>query len=161
MRDQRGVVFRPVVRVDVLEDGARAVIDYKTGSPRLAQWFGERPDEPQLPLYSLTQEPVAAVLFAQLRKEESRFLGIARRDGIAPEVEAFDATREAAAFGSWEALFAEWRRVLDALGAAFRAGDARVDPKDGERTCEYCDLKPLCRIHERAQASPVEAEEEA
>ncbi|OGI46438.1 MAG: hypothetical protein A2151_05025 [Candidatus Muproteobacteria bacterium RBG_16_65_34] len=157
-----GVTIRIVPdRVDVLEDGARAVIDYKTGSPRLAQWFGERPDEPQLPLYSLTQEPVAAVLFAQLRKEESRFLGIARRDGIAPEVEAFDATREAAAFGSWEALFAEWRRVLDALGAAFRAGDARVDPKDGERTCEYCDLKPLCRIHERAQASPVEAEEEA
>lgn len=135
-------------RVDEIEGGARVIIDYKTGTPKLDQWFGDRPDEPQLPIYALAQNNVAAVAFAQLRKDDARFLGIAAEAGLAPDVEPVTDINEAAALGSWKALLAEWRRVIDALGEAFRTGDARVAPKDGTKTCEYCDVGPLCRIRE-------------
>ena len=39
-------------RVDRLADGARVLIDYKTGNAA-ADWRGERPDNPQLPIYAL------------------------------------------------------------------------------------------------------------
>ena len=29
---------------------------------------------------------------------------------------------------------------------------AEVDPKRGLKTCKYCDLRPLCRVHERLAA---------
>ena len=105
---------------------------------------------------------MAAVLFARLRTQALDFTGVARREGIVPEVPAFAATKEAAALAAaqpWEALFAQWRRVLETLGEAFRLGEARVDPKDGPRTCEYCDLKSLCRIHERTANTLVESGE--
>lgn len=40
-------------RVDRLQDGRRVLIDYKTGEADPNDWLGPRPDEPQLPLYSL------------------------------------------------------------------------------------------------------------
>ncbi len=64
-----------------LADGSRMVIDYKTGIPKLSQWFGDRPDEPQLPLYALAESDVAAVAFAQIRKGDARFPGIAAEAG--------------------------------------------------------------------------------
>lgn len=149
-------------RIDALEDGGRMVIDYKTGKPKLGQWFGDRPDEPQLPLYSLAQQNTTAVAFAQIRKDDTCFLGIAHAAGIAPNVKPLAEAREASAFGSWPALLAEWRRVLDALGEAFRAGDARVAPKNTIRTCEYCDLGPLCRVQELGDSVvPDDAGEES
>ncbi len=148
-------------RIDELEGGAHMVIDYKTGVPKLSQWFGDRPDDPQVPLYGLTQSDVAAVAFAQVRKDDSRFLGLTARGGLAPGVAAVAETDESAPFGSWEALLAEWRRVLEALGEEFRAGDARVAPKHGIRTCEYCDLGGLCRIREADDAAPVDSWDEA
>ena len=148
-------------RIDRLADGSHMVIDYKTGIPKLSQWFGDRPDEPQLPLYALAERDVAAVAFAQIRKGDAAFRGIAAVDGVAPGVEAVAATKDAAAFGSWDAVLAEWRRVIEALGEEFRAGDARVAPKDGARTCLYCDLGPLCRIREADAAAPVDSWDEA
>lgn len=148
-------------RVDEIEGGARVVIDYKTGTPKLGQWFGDQPDEPQLPLYALTQNNVAAVAFAQIRRTDTRFLGIAANTGLAPNVKPVAETREAAAFGSWAALLAEWRRVIDTLGQSFRAGDARVAPKNGYQTCEHCDLVPLCRIREREESALVDPGEAA
>ncbi len=148
-------------RVDELEGGARVVIDYKTGTPKLSQWFGDRPDEPQIPLYALAQKNVAAVAFAQLRKDDTRFLGIASEAGLAPGVVPVADINEAAVLGSWGALFAEWRRVLEALGEEFRSGDARVAPKNGSKTCEHCDLDLLCRIRELEEGSAADSEEEA
>lgn len=149
-------------RIDELEDGGHMVIDYKTGKPKLGQWFGDRPDEPQLLVYSLAQKNTTAVAFAEIRKDNSRFLGIAKADGIAPNVKLVADTREAVAFGSWEALLAEWRRAIEALGQAFRAGDARVAPKKGHKTCEHCDLGPLCRVQELGNmVMPDDSGEEA
>ena len=38
------------------------------------------------------------------------------------------------------------------VGKEFAAGVADVDPKRDLKTCKYCDLRPLCRVHERLAA---------
>jgi len=148
-------------RMDRLEDGARMVIDYKTGMSSVAGWLGERPDEPQLPIYALAEDGVAAVAFAQVRPGAMKFDGIGAQDGLAPGVVTLDARRNAAArdYASWDELVAGWERELDALGRAFAAGEAAVDPKHGGKTCETCALHSLCRINERAAWGPTEGEE--
>ncbi len=127
-----------VDRIDRLDDGREAIVDYKTGLPTLSSWTGERPDEPQLPLYAAShQGEVAAVLFAQLRTGELAFKGYAAQDGLVPGVKGRDLRAE----------IDEWRRVLDRLGADFRAGVANVDPKK-PGTCRHCSLLALCRFSE-------------
>jgi ATP-dependent helicase/nuclease subunit B len=134
-------------RVDQLDDGARVIMDYKTGKTRIKSWDGERPDEPQLPLYAVDlrrRQEVAALLFAQLRAGDLAFNGLGVRDGIAPRVKAAGEDGTA-----WAAQLDGWQTTLTALAEAYRAGDARVDPKEYPRSCEYCGLDALCRVHER------------
>ena len=149
------VIEGRIDRVDELADGTRVVLDYKTGKTSIKSWEGERPDEPQLPLYAIDMHktrPVAAALFAQLRAGELGFNGLAARTGIAPRVKA--AGEDTAA---WNAQLDTWQTTLSTLAEAFRAGDARVDPKKFPDTCKYCGLHALCRVHER---SPQTVDEE-
>ena len=67
------------LRVDRIDrvDGGRLILDYKTGKVSPAMWDGERPDEPQLPLYGV-HGPVGdlrGVLFAQVRAGDMEFRG--------------------------------------------------------------------------------------
>ncbi len=131
-------------RMDRLASGGHALIDYKTGWTSRRDWLGERPEEPQLPLYAVNAaEDIAAIAFAKLKAGELRFSGYAREKGLLPGVDLYR---------DWDGLVAGWRRELDALGAGFAAGNARVDPKRGLQTCRGCDLQPLCRVHERIAA---------
>ncbi len=125
-------------RVDALPDGREIILDYKTGKVDLQAWNGDRPDEPQLPLYSVTNErAVAGAAFARIHTGGLQFRG----SGVALPAMAkmrilpFDAQME------------EWRRVLEQLAENFRAGRADVDPKPG--ACDNCGLRALCRIRER------------
>lgn len=130
-----------------------AIIDYKTGMANVGDWLGERPDDPQLPLYAVSgADEVCAVSFARVKAGELRFRGIARDEGLIPGVTTLGKLRSGAAgdTGTWEELLEGWRRELDALGREFAAGEARVDPKRGELTCRWCELTALCRISERA-----------
>lgn len=134
-------------RIDVLDDGRAVIIDYKTGDPRTRHWLGERPDEPQLPLYAVTSGgKIAAVVFARLSPGQSAFIGVAQEQDLLPGVATLMET--GGAITEWSALFDAWRDALTGLAQAFRRGDARVDPK-GPDTCRYCDLHALCRIYER------------
>ena len=137
-------------RIDTLEDGRKLLIDYKTGTVEARQWFGARPEEPQLPLYSTAlAEPVAGLLFAQLQAGSLGFNGVLEEAGLVPGVKAYSELKPCRAQPSWAALLADWRATLEALGAAFRDGEAQVDPRDYPSTCQYCALTPLCRIQER------------
>ena len=138
-----------VDRVDCLDDGRHVIIDYKSGLPSPTSWFGDRPDDPQLPLYAVSHPgPLGAVLFGQLRAGETVFKGYAAADGLVPGVKARDLGSE----------IEEWRRVLDRLGADFRAGVANVDPKK-PATCRNCTLLALCRFSEsEAPAAAFETE---
>ena len=131
-------------RMDALESGGHALIDYKTGKPTPNDWQGERPDDPQLPLYALNaKEDISAVAFAKLRTGEMRYMGFSDREDLVPGVKAAK---------DWKALLEGWKKELEALGQGFAAGDARVDPKELLNTCRYCDLQPLCRVYERVNA---------
>ena len=43
-------------RMDRLENGDSVVLDYKTGECSASDWFGSRPNDPQLPIYAVTAE---------------------------------------------------------------------------------------------------------
>jgi probable DNA repair protein len=140
-------------RMDRLAAGSHAVIDYKTGVSETKSWMGKRPDEPQLPLYALSQENVAAVAFGQIRTGDMRFRGIGREPNLIPGVITIDKDRNALAKryeGSWDRLVEGWRVEIEAAGRGFREGDARVDPKSGRDTCKMCDQHTFCRIAEKA-----------
>ena len=138
-------------RVDRLKDGSLAVIDYKTGGDTgQAGWLGERPRQPQLPLYALTLGParVAAVAYGRVRAGETMYVGIARDPAAFGGIASFgvDAPR---AHPTWESLLEAWRERLLALATEYVAGDARLAPDPGI-ACRHCHLPAFCRIGESA-----------
>lgn len=138
-------------RVDRLQGGGRAVIDYKTGKVAVEQWFGDRPEEPQLPLYSLALgDELEAILFGCLRPGETGYLGVARAEGIVPGGRKVRVYADASAGdgGAWADQRREWARVIEGLAADFRNGRAAVDPKRYPESCRYCGLTALCRVND-------------
>lgn len=156
-----GLVFEARIdRLDRLQDGSLAVLDYKTGRPNPRHWLGDRPEEPQLPLYcSGTEEQTGAVLFAQVRPGDMRLKGVSRHPGFHPQVPCLAASDFAAVADDWAALVSYWRDVLASLGAQFRQGYSAVDPVRRD-TCRYCTLHPVCRVHELRPFEDSEALQE-
>ena len=137
-------------RVDQLADGSRVILDYKTGTAHIGGWLGERPDEPQLPLYAVSDDAqIAGVAFVQLRAREVAFKGVTRDGEVLPEVAALAAAKNLSAqYATWPALLNGWRTVLEQLARDYLAGHAEVSPKQYPNTCEYCGLNSLCRVRE-------------
>lgn len=140
-------------RVDTLQDGSTAIIDYKTGESSINKWFGERPEEPQLPLYSVfgsndIQADVRSMSFAQLKKGKIKY------EGLSDSAEHFSGLKQLggskkADKPDWDSQMAYWKIVLGGLSDEFVAGDARVSPT--KKACDYCDLTSLCRINEQGE----------
>lgn len=140
-------------RMDELASGGHAIIDYKTGNASVSGWLGPRPDEPQVPLYALgSGEDIAAAAFAIVKAGAVEFRGVARETGLLPGVKTISEQKAAMAkqYADWRALLSGWQIELEELGRSFASGEAQVDPKRGDRTCEFCDLHSICRINERA-----------
>lgn len=134
-------------RIDRLPGGEVALIDFKTGAADgLGNWAGDRPQAPQLPLYAIAQDRAAAVAFAQVKRGDCRFSGVARDGDFGGGVTAVEANRALQKdFADWDELLAHWRRVLPALAAEFLKGEAPVAPHHPQ-VCARCNLHTLCRI---------------
>lgn len=136
-----------VDRIDRLADGSLAVLDYKTGSPKVGDWLGERPKDPQLPLYSVSHpRAVETICFALLKPGKMSFQGLGAHDEALPGVKASEYADDG--YHTWKERIADWRVRLENLAQEFRSGHAVVDPAEGRKTCRHCGLEPLCRIDE-------------
>lgn len=148
-------------RVDRLAEGGDLIIDYKTGKAEVHDWFGDRPDEPQLPLYCISHPgEVTGIAFARLAAAGCGLNGLARHAGVAEGIGEWSQSKYAEFKPQWPQLEQEWRTTLAALAAEFRAGRAALEPKAND-TCSKCDLQPLCRINEfKAEVEEAEVEGE-
>lgn len=128
-------------RVDRLTDGARVLIDYKSGRAA-PDWRGDRPDNPQLPIYALLRpQGLVAVAYGQVNAGECRFVAESERAGVFRP-----SARKTRLEGrhSLAELLQVWARRIEAVAAEFAAGQAQVAPTP--QACQTCRLQGLCRV---------------
>ncbi len=128
-------------RVDRLADGARVLIDYKTGIAA-ADWRGERPDNPQLPIYALLRpEALVAVAYGRVNAAECGFVAESERRDI-----FYPRSRQSSLEGlpTLAKLIEVWATRIEQLAADFSAGRAAVAPT--VKACKSCSLQGLCRV---------------
>jgi probable DNA repair protein len=148
-----------VDRVDLVE-GGKLILDYKSGSVSPAMWEGERPDEPQLPLYGLHGgvEDLRGLLFAQIRAGKMGFAGRVE-NATATVINELDRKHALVRNPLDEETLGAWSDALSNLADQFLAGEASVAPKSYPATCKYCALPSLCRVAETVVV--LDAEDEA
>ena len=136
-----GLEFRVRVdRVDRLSDGARVLIDYKTGAAD-PDWRGERPDNPQLPVYALlSPRALVAVAYAKVNAAESGFVAESERRDIFPRTRR----SELEGMATLAELIPIWSRRIERIAGEFAAGRAEVAPTI--EACKSCKLQGLCRV---------------
>ena len=145
-------------RVDELESGGRAILDYKSGRRGTADWYGERPSHPQLLAYlAALGDDVTGMATVNVTAREVRFDGIANVGELLPKVRGVEADFGTDPGDAWPKWRDQWRSRIEELAAAFVAGRAAVDPKPG--ACDYCHVASVCRISDRvAPAEGVDDE---
>ena len=134
-------------RIDQLQNGEVIVIDYKTSKTQIDDWFSDRPNEPQLPLYTLSNSEITGLVFAQIRIDNMGFKGLSRSETGLDNVLSFDNLEKPLEATSWEQQLQLWQRVLQDLAEQFRQGKATVDPKIPHLTCRHCPYPTFCRIN--------------
>lgn len=146
-------------RIDRVSDGTRLLIDYKTGSISPAAWRGDRPDEPQLPLYAVcgNVENLGGVVLARIRAGNTGFDGRVRN--ARAQLQADINPRSALVTDPYsDAMRDAWARALAALAEEFLRGECSVSPREPE-VCTHCPLPALCRKAELSLSSSADAEE--
>ncbi|HEY6924900.1 MAG TPA: PD-(D/E)XK nuclease family protein [Steroidobacteraceae bacterium] len=142
-------------RVDALETGGRAILDYKSGRRATADWYGDRPSHPQLLAYlAALGDDVVAMATVNVTAREVRFDGIASTPQLLPKVRGVEGELGTDPNDAWPMRRARWIALVEQLAAAFVAGRAAVDPKPG--ACDYCHVASVCRISDRAVAASTD-----
>ena len=151
-------------RLDKLSGGELLLIDYKTGKPQLSQWQGDRPAEPQLPLYALSaqfdpdhtgSEEIVAIAFARVDKSASELLGLGNlAESLSGKLDGVSQPEECPRLDlpeNWADVKEFWQQTLAQLAADFKNGRAEVDYRDANAERYSEDYHPFTRIHERDQ----------
>jgi probable DNA repair protein len=136
-----------VDRIDRLKNGSLVLIDYKSGKQTKPKLCGDRPPEPQLLVYAASVDsPVDGIFFGQVKPREVKAVGYSRIKhfrGSATDVKK-----------DWETYLEESRDNVESLAKEFVEGVAEVRPTGAP--CEYCGMKPFCRINEQGTAQEEE-----
>ncbi|HLA70858.1 MAG TPA: PD-(D/E)XK nuclease family protein [Steroidobacteraceae bacterium] len=142
-------------RVDSIEGGGFAILDYKSGEPRALRWQGDLIRDPQLIAYLLAESGrnVQALANVSLANGRAKFTGKSSRKGLLPDVNGLpglsvhkNPPEEIDA--AWRAQTAEWVQLVRELAAEYIAGRATVEPAPD--VCRLCALTTLCRRVELA-----------
>ncbi len=153
-----------VDRIDKLDNGALALIDYKTGktAPRRESWLDARPEDMQLPFYYAVacaeeNSAVEALAIAHVNIEKLQYSALAAAENF---TENLTPVGDDPSFNlTWDELTAAWQQRVAHMADEFIAGAAAVDPVNGNKTCLYCKLQPLCRINEIGATKWLDEEE--
>jgi probable DNA repair protein len=129
-----------VDRIDRLADGGRILIDYKSGAAN-PDWRGDRPDNPQLPLYALLhREHLVAVAYGRINAAECAFLVESERGELFPGKRA----SKLEGMACFADLIELWSRRIESLARDFARGHALVAPT--AQACRSCRLQGFCRV---------------
>jgi ATP-dependent helicase/nuclease subunit B len=144
--DFSGIPFKIVIdRIDCSSDLKTILIDYKTGKVSIQQWLGQTIQQPQLPLYAVTQStPFDAVAFAQVG-EPSGFLGLSKSDISVPGIKSIEQAHRLTGLRTWHDLHVFWQSGLRVLAEEFKSGYAAVEPRTNN-SCTNCQAHYLCRV---------------
>jgi probable DNA repair protein len=150
-------------RIDRLEGGGFAILDYKSGEPRALRWQGEAVRDPQLLAYLQAERgrSVLALANVSLANGRAKFTGKSSHKGLLPGISGLPgmnpnkvpAEQIAAA---WQAETDRWLDGVETLAAAYIAGQAPVQPAPD--VCRNCHLTTLCRRVELADIDASRAE---
>jgi probable DNA repair protein len=127
-------------RIDQM-DGQSLVIDYKSGEVTPSHWQGDRPKDPQLPLYIMATKPQASgCAFAQIKGGNIKFIGIGESSFFEQQT----------VIDNWPEQLEQWRKALSNLAYEFSSGFASIEIYDSAvlNFQEY--LLPLNRYFEAA-----------
>jgi ATP-dependent helicase/nuclease subunit B len=138
-------------RVDQLEAGGLAILDYKSGKRVPGGWDRDRPTHPQLLAYlAAIGEDARAVATVNVTATEVRFDGVAASAGLLPKVRAVSAPGADGDTDAWTLRRREWLACVEKLATDFLGGRAVVDPMPN--ACDFCPVIGVCRIADRAAA---------
>ena len=132
------------VRLDRVDQigNKQLVIDYKTGEVSANHWTGERPKDPQLPLYILTSEANAnGCAFAQIKGGAIQFVGMADSEIINNQKPA----------ENWLEQLEQWQQALRALANEFTTGHAAAEVFDSSGINYQAHLLPINRLPEEQE----------
>jgi probable DNA repair protein len=125
-------------RLDEMDNGDKIVFDYKTGSSSISKWCASNIDEPQLPIYSTTND-VQGAAFIELKSNSIKFKGLSKDPDSLPKQSSRKSNCQ-----EWDAQLGSWHDKLALASAEFQAGSASVLPN--KSACEYCEFDLLCRV---------------
>lgn len=128
-----------VDRIDLIEDNKKLIIDYKSSLPEKNPWNEDRPEEPQLLIYSLLDENINSILFIELKSGSININGLS-----AQEIE-IKGVKLAQKELDWSDYQTKWQQQLLMLANEFKEGVCTPLPLRSS-ICSQCAFKNLCRI---------------
>lgn len=128
-------------RLDTVNNNS-VVIDYKTGNVKPNAWLGDRPKDPQLPLYTLATDPSPqGCAFASLKGNDPKFIGLSKDpiiDGIKP-------------CEDWPLQLKLWQQAIQNLADEFVDGQALLHNFNDAEFNYQADLLPFNRWNEQQE----------
>ena len=133
-------------RVDHV-DNKTVLIDYKTGSVNAKDWEGDRPKDPQLPLYVLAYtEAVDGCAFAQIKSNNIKFSGL-MDDPAIPDISLCS---------DWPEQVQQWQQTLHNLATEFTQGESTLRVYNNQAFNYQDYLIPLNRWNEQGDLSDAD-----
>jgi len=137
-------------RIDSIEGGGYAILDYKSGEARAPRWDGQKVRDPQLLAYLLAERgrDVQALAHVSLTRGRARFIGKASMPRLLPGVNGVRGQNPAKVPPAqieavWRSELESWLQGLHHVAAAYLDGNAAVQPAPD--VCRNCHLTVLCR----------------